>query len=61
MTHPNDKTPFNIHIAASDKDAIAEYKNNKDATKIFTDGSSNNGKVGASAVLYINDVQITTL
>ena len=61
MMHPNDKTPFNIHIAASDKDTIAEYKNNKDATKIFTDGSSNNGKVGASAVLYINDVQITTL
>ena len=55
MSHPNAKTPFTIHIAASDKDAIAEYKRNKDTTKIFTDGSSTNRKVGASAVLYIND------
>ena len=61
MMHPNDKTPFTMHIVALDKDAIAEYKNNKDATEIFTDSSSNNGKVGASAVLYINDVQITML
>ena len=29
--------------------------------KIFTDGSSMNGKVGASAVLYVNDRQIVKL
>ena len=59
--HPNAISPFSISIAPNDKAAIEDYKKNTNITKIFTDGSSTNGKVGASAVLYINDRQVVKL
>ena len=59
--HPNAVSPFSISIAPNNKAAIEDYKKNTNITKIFTDGSSTNGKVGASAVLYVNDRQIAKL
>ena len=60
--HPNAIFPFSISIAPNDKaSAIEDYKKNTNITKIFTDGSSTNRKVGASAVLYINNRQVAKL
>ena len=59
--HPTDVTPFQTYIASTDKDAIKDYENNKDETKIFTDGSCTEGKVGAAAILYVNNTQIAKL
>ena len=53
--------PFYKSIASNDKEAIEDFKKNRDETKIFTDGSCTGGKVGASAVLYVNNTQVTTL
>ena len=59
--HPTDITPFQTYIAPTDKDTIKDYKDNKDKTKIFTDGSCTEGKVGRVAVLYVNNTQIMKL
>ena len=59
--HPGCSPPFYKSIASNDKEAIEEFKKNRDETKIFTDGSSTDGKVGASAVLYVNDTKVATL
>ena len=59
--HPGSTPPFIKSIAPTDKVAIEDFKKNKDETKIFTDGSSTNGKVGALAVLYVNNTQVAAL
>ena len=59
--HPGCSPPFYKSIASNDKEAIEDFKKNRDETKVFTDGSSTDGKVGASAVLYVNDTKVATL
>ena len=45
------KLPFNISIATSKEASIIEDRNALDAVKIYSDGSAQEGKVGAAAVL----------
>ena len=45
------KLPFNISIATSKEASIFEDQNALDAVKIYSDGSAQEGKVGAAAVL----------
>jgi len=59
--HPNSHTPFSTSIASSKEDAIAEFRRCTNRTMIFTDGSSTNRKVGATASLYVNFTHIATL
>jgi len=48
-------------IAPSKEKAIEEYGKLTNKTKVFTDGSCIDRKVGAAAVLYVDDHQISTL
>ena len=59
--HPSSTPLFSKSIAPLNKEAIEDYKKNRDVTKIFTGGSSTNGKVGASAILYVNNTQVASL
>ena len=59
--HPGSPQLFIKSIASTDEEAIEDFKKNRDETKIFTDGSSINRKVGASAVLYVNDTKVASL
>ena len=59
--HPDSHTPFTTSIAASKKEAIAEFHRCNNRTMIFTDGSCTNGKVGAAASLYVNFNHVATL
>ena len=59
--HPGSPPLFIKSIASTDEEAIEDFKKNRDETKIFMDGSSINGKVGASAVLYVNDTKVASL
>ena len=59
--HPSSTPLFSKSIAPLDKEAIEDYKKNRDVTKIFMGGSSTNGKVGASAILYVNNTQVASL
>ena len=59
--HPGSSPLFIKSIASTDEEAIEDFKKNRDQTKIFTDGSSINGKVGASAVMYVNDTKVASL
>ena len=59
--HPTDVAPFQTYIAPTDKEAIKDFENNLDETKVFTDGSCTEGKVGAAAILYVNNTQVASL
>ena len=59
--HPTDVAPFQTYIAPTDKEAIKDFENNLDETKVFTDGSCTKGKVGAAAILYVNNTQVASL
>ena len=61
VLHPGCSPPFYKSIVSNDKEAIKDFKKNRDKTKVFTDSSSTDGKVGASAVLYVNDTKVVTL
>jgi hypothetical protein len=49
---PTSTTPYTTHIAANKDASITEHDNITADTRIYTDGSGENRKIGASAVLY---------
>jgi len=49
------------HIAPTKEKEIEEYGKLTNKTKVFTDGSCTNGQVGAAAVLYIDNQQVSAL
>lgn len=58
---PSALPAYRTSIAADKEEAVAEQQELTDRTQIFTDGSSNNGKVGAAAVLYVDARHVATL
>ena len=60
-TKPNTLPPMLTCILPTKEKAIEEYGKLTSKTKVFTDGSCIDGKVGAAAVLYVDDRQISTL
>ena len=61
VPHPGSSPLFIKSITSTDKEAIKDFKKNRDQTKIFMDRSSINGKVGASTVMCINDTKVASL
>jgi len=49
------KLPFSVSIPTSKEVSIAEDRNAPDTVKIYSDGSAQEGKVGAAAVLIFPD------
>ena len=50
-----------MSIAANKKEVLEDFRQLRDWTLIFTDGSCTDGLVGAAAVLYINYEYVATL
>ena len=59
--HPTWSAPFSTVISKNEEDAIAYDKANPASVKIYSDGSSIDGGVGATAVLFINNTPRHTL
>ena len=55
--------PMTMHIASTKTEALEEHRTltSKTSTRIYTDGSCTDGKVGAAAVLYIDNRQVSML
>ena len=49
------------HIASTKMEALEEHRTLTSKTKIYTDGSCTDGKVGAAAVLYVDNRQVSML
>ena len=60
-TKPNAIPPMTTHIASTKEEALEKHRNLTSKTKVYMDGSCTEGKVGAAAVLYTDDRQVSTL
>ena len=53
--------PMMTHIASTKMEALEEHRTLTSKTRIYTNGSCTDGKVGAAAVLYVDNQQVSTL
>ena len=49
---PTSTSPLTTHVAPDKDESIREHNNIDTGTRVYSDGSGLNGKIGASAVLY---------
>jgi len=58
---PGTRSLFRTHIADNKEASLEDFRQLRDRTLVFTDGSCTDGLIGASAVLYVDYTHIATL
>jgi len=54
-------SPFNTHISDNKKESVADFRQLRHQTLVFTDSSCTDSLIGTAAVLYVTYIHISTL